>query len=102
MQAGPRTLSTSGSLPVRTMLLCLAAVALAACGPATGTASGSPPAAASSPAAAAASSPPAAAASSPAAAGGPCGRVAAPPEYRHVVWIWMENHSYGDIIGDKA
>jgi len=80
---------------VRTMLLCLVAVALAACGPATGTASGSPPAAASSPPAAAASSP-------PAAAGGPCGRVAAPPQYRHVVWIWMENHSYGDIIGDKA
>jgi len=72
---------------VRTMLLCLAAVALAACGPATRIASGSP---------AAATSPPVVAAA------GPCGTVAAPPTYRHVVWIWMENHSYGDIIGNKA
>lgn len=31
--------------------------------------------------------------------GGPCGRVGSPPKYRHVIWIWMENHSYGSIIG---
>ena len=85
---------------MRTMLLCLAVVALAACGAATGTATSSP-ATAGSPAATAGS--PAAAAGSPVAAGaGPCGRVAAAPTYRHVVWIWMENHSYGDIIGNKA
>jgi phosphatidylinositol-3-phosphatase len=69
------------------MLLCLAAVALTACGPATMIASGSP---------AATTSPPVTAAA------GPCGRVASPPTYRHVIWIWMENHSYGDIIGNKA
>jgi phospholipase C len=78
---------------MRTMLLCLAAVALAACGPATGTAIGSP---------AATGSPATAAGSAAAAETGPCGRVAVPPTYRHVVWIWMENHSYGDIIGNKA
>jgi len=73
---------------VRRMLLCLAAVALAGCAPTTGSATGSPAGAtAGSPATAAA---------------GPCGSVAAPPTYRHVVWIWMENHSYGDIIGNKS
>ena len=34
-----------------------------------------------------------------AAATGPCGTVSAPPNYTHVIWIWMENHSYADIIG---
>src|SRR5690348_2305674 len=33
------------------------------------------------------------------AAGGPCGTVASPPAYQHVIWIWMENHSFGAIIG---
>jgi hypothetical protein len=28
----------------------------------------------------------------------PCGTVTAVPTYTHVIWIWMENHSYGDII----
>jgi phospholipase C len=32
----------------------------------------------------------------------PCGTVAAAPTYSHVVWIWMENHSFGDIIGNTA
>jgi hypothetical protein len=37
------------------------------------------------------------------AAGGPCGT--APPlpvNYTHVIWIWMENHSYGDIVGNTS
>jgi hypothetical protein len=30
----------------------------------------------------------------------PCGRLApSAPRYKHVIWIWMENHSYGEIIG---
>lgn len=33
------------------------------------------------------------------AAGRPCGTLAAPPAYTHVIWIWMENHSYDTIIG---
>src|SRR2546428_9232326 len=29
-----------------------------------------------------------------------CGTRPKPPRrYAHVVWIWMENHSYGDIVG---
>jgi hypothetical protein len=28
--------------------------------------------------------------------------LAAPRRYRHVIWIWMENHSYGSIIGSRA
>jgi phosphatidylinositol-3-phosphatase len=32
---------------------------------------------------------------------GPCGRVASAPRYKHVIWIWMENHSYGTIIGSS-
>jgi phospholipase C len=65
---------------VRTMLFCLAALALAVTGPATGIAAASPAAAAP----------------------GPCGSTAAPPTYRHVIWIWMENHSYSDIIGNRS
>ena len=86
---------------MRTMLLCLAAVALAACGSAAGSPAitGSPPTAGSP----ATTGSPATAVGSPTAAGAdPCGRVTAAPTYRHVVWIWMENHSYGDIIGNKA
>jgi len=44
----------------------------------------------------AASSAPAAAAS------GPCGTLTTAPAYSHVIWIWMENHSYSDIIGNSA
>ena len=35
----------------------------------------------------------------PAAASGPCGTLASPPAYRHVIWVWLENHSYTTIIG---
>ena len=35
-----------------------------------------------------------------AAASGPCGTTPlASVHYTHVIWIWMENHSYGDIVG---
>jgi len=46
----------------------------------------------------------AAAAAAPAApaavaAGGPCGtRTLSGTPYKHVIWVWMENHSYGTII----
>ena len=35
------------------------------------------------------------------AATGPCGATTTPPTYSHVIWIWMENHSFGDIIGSS-
>jgi len=38
----------------------------------------------------------------PAAAAGPCGTVSSAPTYTHVIWIWMENHSYSDIIGNTS
>jgi len=38
----------------------------------------------------------------PAASTGPCGTVTPPPTYQHVIWIWMENHSYNDIIGNTS
>jgi hypothetical protein len=41
-------------------------------------------------------------ASTAAAASGPCGTASTPPTYRHVIWIWMENHSLGDIIGNTS
>src|SRR5215470_6543506 len=87
---------TPPELPVRKMLLCLAVAALAACGPATGGTAGSP--AAGSPAAAGSPT----AGSPTVARAGPCGKAAAPPTYRHVIWIWMENHSYGDIVGNRT
>jgi phospholipase C len=37
-----------------------------------------------------------------AAASGPCGTAATPHAYQHVIWIWMENHSLGDIIGNTS
>ena len=34
---------------------------------------------------------------------GPCGTAATPPpSYDHVVWIWMENKSFDDVIGTSA
>src|SRR5437764_10855042 len=34
---------------------------------------------------------------------GDCGTKTAPPvTYAHVVWIWMENHSYSQIIGSSS
>ncbi len=50
-----------------------------------------------SPAVAAASAAPAPAATT----SGPCGTVST-ASYKHVIWIWMENHSYGDIIGNTS
>jgi phospholipase C len=42
-------------------------------------------------------------AASPAtAASGPCGTLKAPHAYQHVVWIWMENHGFSDIIGNRS
>src|SRR5258706_10348368 len=33
----------------------------------------------------------------------PCGLGGTPPQtYEHVVWIWFENHGYGQIIGSGA
>ena len=65
---------------MRNRLLLTVAVMLATIGAATGVTTASPAAAAS----------------------GPCGTAAPPPAYRHVIWIWMENHSLGDIIGNKS
>jgi hypothetical protein len=47
---------------------------------------------------------PATVAASPAGAAvsGPCGTMTSAPTYSHVIWIWMENHSYGDIIGNTS
>src|SRR5215469_18304384 len=36
------------------------------------------------------------------AAGGPCGTTTTAPTYSHIIWVMMENHSYGDIIGNTA
>ncbi len=34
---------------------------------------------------------------------GPCGTVATPPSgVDHVIWIWMENHAYDEVIGSPA
>src|SRR5262245_36220111 len=33
----------------------------------------------------------------------PCGLGATPPQtYEHVVWVWFENHGYGQIVGSDA
>ncbi len=34
---------------------------------------------------------------------GPCGTFGtAPADYRHVIWVWMENKAYGSVIGSSA
>src|SRR5579864_2129105 len=49
-----------------------------------------------------ASAPPALPAGAAPTAATPCGTSARPPAtYRHVVWIWMENHAYGSVIGSS-
>ena len=65
---------------MRNKLLLLVAIVLATAGTAAGVTAGSPAAAASR----------------------PCGTAAAPHTYRHVIWIWMENHSFSDIIGNTS
>jgi phosphatidylinositol-3-phosphatase len=32
---------------------------------------------------------------------GPCGTLTSAPDYKHVIWIWFENHSYSSIIGSS-
>ena len=34
-------------------------------------------------------------------ASNPCGTMTSPPAYTHVIWVWMENHSYNTIIGSS-
>jgi phosphatidylinositol-3-phosphatase len=35
------------------------------------------------------------------AGGNPCGTAATPPaRYQHIVWIWMENHPWGSVLGN--
>jgi hypothetical protein len=65
---------------VRGRFLLISAIVLAAIGTVTGVMSASPVSAASR----------------------PCGTTSAAPVYRHVIWIWMENHSFSDVIGNKA
>ena len=43
---------------------------------------------------------PASAANSPSASR-PCGTQTKPARYRHVIWIWMENHSSSAIVGSS-
>src|SRR5262252_4891147 len=31
----------------------------------------------------------------------PCGTMTSPSAYTHVIWVWMENHSYNTIIGSS-
>jgi hypothetical protein len=33
---------------------------------------------------------------------GPCGTAPAPAHWKHVIWIWMENHSYQSIVGSPS
>jgi phosphatidylinositol-3-phosphatase len=33
---------------------------------------------------------------------GPCGTLSSPRTYKHIIWIWFENHSYNKIIGSLS
>jgi phosphatidylinositol-3-phosphatase len=71
---------TSQEVLVRNRFLLTAAIVLATIGTASGVTAASPAVAAS----------------------GPCGTATTPHTYQHVIWIWMENHSLGDIIGNTS
>jgi len=51
--------------------------------------------------AAASATPASAAVSAAPSASHPCGTAARPGTYKHVIWIWMENHSSSAIIGSS-
>jgi len=75
-----------------TALVALAVVLLAGCGGGGGAKRASTTTAATSPTTTASPTPTPTSVSS----GAPAGA------YSHVVWIWMENHSYGQVIGDST
>jgi phosphatidylinositol-3-phosphatase len=67
----------------RAVLVCAVAALLSGCGGQTTTTSSSAPTKAGTSA--------------------PCGRAAARSvSYSHVIWLWMENHSYEDIVGSSS
>lgn len=35
-------------------------------------------------------------------AAGPCGTTTIAPTYKHVIWLWFENQSLGDIVGNTS
>jgi phospholipase C len=78
------------------MKLRLAAVALSAFGLLAGTACASQAAPVSAAQSAVAQAP----ATSPSASH-PCGTQSKPGTYRHVIWIWLENHSYNAVLGSS-
>jgi phosphatidylinositol-3-phosphatase len=90
---------TSDSPSTHTRLASLAAAALLLLGPAS--AAYATTAVTSRPAVASARTAPAARTTTLAGAANPCGTVKSPGRYTRVIWIWMENHSYGTIIGSK-
>jgi phosphatidylinositol-3-phosphatase len=92
-----KTRLTAGALAALTAaLLGAAGCSGQAAGPTAGSQPSGAPTAGTPPAPAGpASVPPAEAAS----ASHPCGTQARPGAYRHVIWIWMENHSSGTIVG---
>src|SRR5579863_4566823 len=76
----------------------LAAGALGALGLLAATGYSSQVAAASTTAVSAPQAPQAAQAAS---ASHPCGAASKPGTIKHVIWIWLENHSYGAILGSS-
>ncbi len=42
------------------------------------------------------------AATTAARAASPCGTMKTAPAYKHVIWIWFENHSHSDVIGSSS
>ncbi len=79
----------------RAILGCAIAMLLSGCGgqtTATTTISSAPAGATST----------AAGASPDATTRGACGVVPRPASYSHVIWLWMENHSYDEIVGSSS
>jgi hypothetical protein len=84
-------------VPHRAAVVVIAAALLVSCG---GTGSTSQPRASATTTAPATTAP---TNKPPTTTAGPCGVAAsAPSTYQHVVWIWMENHNWQQVLGDPS
>ena len=85
---------------VRVLTLLVAALAVVTACSSDGSSTVAPPSASAAALSSSSAPPSAALSSSSAAAGGPCGVASSPPPvYDHVIWIWMENHRFDQVIG---
>ena len=95
-----RALAALAAAPALLLASCSGGATAPKAAPTTQTTAAVPSSTSEAPPTGGATTQPSTTASEPA---GPCGFMApGQPRYSHVVWIWMENHSYGSVIGSAS